>query len=89
MKPEPSTEEEPLSTRDRVWKEIFAKHPTDKARMDAWLQTDLIPMIGKAEWAAMHAGKCGVCGSSSGRLYPGGWRCDDHKLGRTNQKERS
>jgi hypothetical protein len=63
------------STRDRVWADIKAKYPRRDQQISAWTSTNLIALIGDAEWAEMHAGNCGGCGAGGARLYPRGWRC--------------
>lgn len=63
------------STRDEVWADICARHQTRAERMAAWVLAPVIRLTPDAEWAAMHAGTCGLC-EAPGRLYACGWRCE-------------
>ena len=67
-------------TRARIWREICERYPDPKRRTAAWIACDVIAQIPDAEWRAMHAGTCGLCGAGA-RLYPAGWRCDAHAPG--------
>lgn len=75
------TADEVPSTRERLAAEIFERTGSQRF-LSVWSQTNVIEATPDDEWARMHAGVCAIraeCGPA--RLYPCGWRCEDHRPG--------